>query len=43
MAPKQNEPPFLVAQVIPLVAIIALGTLSLKRFREQPATLQGVS
>jgi hypothetical protein len=38
-APHQTEPPFLVAQLIALVAFIVLGTLAAKRFREQPAVL----
>jgi hypothetical protein len=43
MAPKQTEPLFLAAQIVSLVAFIALGTLSMRRIREQPATLRGVS
>jgi hypothetical protein len=37
LAPKGNEPPFLIAQVVALVAFIILGTLAVKRFRTQPA------
>ena len=33
---NQNEPPFLVVQVVSLVAFFALITLALKRFREEP-------
>ena len=34
LAPKQTEPPFMVAQVVSLVAFLVLGTLAAKRFRE---------
>jgi hypothetical protein len=37
LAPKQNEPPFMAAQIVALVAFLVLGTLAVKRFREQPA------
>ena len=43
LAPKQTEPPFMAAQVVSLVATIVLGTLAVKRFRGQSATLEGVS
>lgn len=36
LAPKQTEPPFLAAQVVSMVAFIALGTLAVKRFRADP-------
>ena len=39
LAPKQTEPPFLVAQVVSMVAFIALGTLAVWRFRRQPAAM----
>jgi hypothetical protein len=37
LAPKQTEPPFMAAQMVALVAFLVLGTLAVKRFREQPA------
>lgn len=33
LAPKQNEPPFLAAQLIVLAIFLGLGALALKRFR----------
>jgi hypothetical protein len=33
LAPNQNEPPFLAAQVISLLTFLALGTLAMRRFR----------
>lgn len=33
LAPHQNEPPFLVAQAVVLVAYIVLGVVAVKRFR----------
>ena len=33
LAPNQNEPPFLAAQVVSMVAFIVLGTLAVKKFR----------
>ena len=33
LAPTQSEPPFQIAQLVVLVAFIALGTLAVKRFR----------
>jgi hypothetical protein len=33
LAPKQNEPPFLAAQVVSMVAFIVLGSLAVKNFR----------
>jgi len=33
LAPKQEEPPFAIAQGVVLVAFLALGTLATKRFR----------
>lgn len=35
LAPNQSEPPFLAAQLISLVAFLVLGTLAVRRFREQ--------
>ncbi|WZO96878.1 hypothetical protein EP7_003883 [Isosphaeraceae bacterium EP7] len=35
LAPNQSEPPFLVAQLVSMLAFIVLGTLAWKRFREQ--------
>ena len=35
LAPNQNEPPFLAVQVVSLVAFLVLGTISVKRFRDQ--------
>jgi hypothetical protein len=37
MAPKQTEPPFMVAQLVSMVAFIVLGTLAVRRFRGRPA------
>jgi hypothetical protein len=37
LAPTQSEPPFVVAQLVALVAFVVLGTLAAKRFREPPA------
>jgi len=39
LAPKQTEPPFLVVQLVSLVAFFVLGTLAVKRFRTMPITL----
>ncbi len=36
LAPTQSEPPFLIAQVVAMVAFIALGFLAVTRFRERP-------
>jgi hypothetical protein len=33
LAPTQSEPPFLVAQVVVLIALIAVGFLAVRRFR----------
>ncbi len=33
LAPTQSEPPFIIAQVVVLVAFIALGALAVMRFR----------
>jgi hypothetical protein len=35
LAPTQSEPPFLVAQIVVLVAFVALGVLAVIRFRPQ--------
>jgi hypothetical protein len=37
LAPAGSEPPFLIAQVITLVAFIVLGSLAVIRFHERPA------
>ncbi len=39
LAPTQSEPPFAIAQLVTLVAFIALGFLATKRFREPPAVV----
>jgi hypothetical protein len=39
MAPTQSEPPFVIAQVVALLALLVLGTIAARRFREQPAGL----
>ena len=39
LAPEQTEPPFLVAQLVSLVAFLVLGTLAVKRFRTVPVKL----
>jgi hypothetical protein len=36
LAPNQTEPPFMVAQLVSLVAFLVLGSLALKRFRTVP-------
>ena len=33
LAPQQNEPPFIVAQAVVLIAFVALGVVAAKRFR----------
>ncbi|HET6326291.1 MAG TPA: hypothetical protein VFG04_16555 [Planctomycetaceae bacterium] len=38
LAPTQSEPPFLVTQVVALVAFIVLGTLAVRKFRNLPVT-----
>jgi hypothetical protein len=38
LAPTQSEPPFLVTQVVAMVAFIVLGTLAVRKFRNPPAT-----
>jgi hypothetical protein len=35
LAPNQNEPPFLAAQVVSMVLFIVLGTLAVKKFRAE--------
>jgi hypothetical protein len=39
LAPNQNEPPFLVAQIVSMVAFLVLGGLAVRRFRRRPAGL----
>ena len=39
LAPKQTEPPFMAVQIVSLVAFLVLGTLSVKRFSEQPVSI----
>ncbi|MHC5539853.1 hypothetical protein ACYOEI_16665 [Singulisphaera rosea] len=36
LAPHQNEPPLIIAQVVSVVAFLVLGTLAVRRFREIP-------
>lgn len=36
LAPTQSEPPFLAVQLISLVAVLVLGMLAVRRFRELP-------
>jgi hypothetical protein len=36
-APTQTEPPFLVAQLVALVLFVAIGIISTKSFRNEPA------
>jgi hypothetical protein len=36
LAPNQNEPPFLVVQIVSMIAFLVLGTLAVKRFRTEP-------
>jgi hypothetical protein len=38
LAPTQSEPPFVIAQVIVLIAFIALGALAVVRFRPAAST-----
>jgi hypothetical protein len=35
LAPQQNEPPFLIAQIVAMVAFLVLGVLAARRFQEQ--------
>lgn len=37
LAPTQSEPPFVIAQVVVLVAFIALGAVAVVRFHPKPA------
>jgi uncharacterized membrane protein YhiD involved in acid resistance len=37
MAPTQSEPPFMIAQVVALVAFLVLGSLAAIRFRDARA------
>jgi len=37
LAPLQNVPPVLIAQIVATVAFLVLGVLAVKRFRPQPA------
>jgi hypothetical protein len=37
LAPTQTEPPFAIAQIVVLVAFIALGVQAVKRFRPRPS------
>jgi hypothetical protein len=39
LAPTQSEPPFAIAQLIALVAFIAMGFLAAKRFPAQPPSV----
>jgi hypothetical protein len=41
MAPKQTEPPFIVAQLVSMAGFIVLGTLAVRRFRGRQAGLTG--
>jgi hypothetical protein len=38
MAPTQSEPPFAITELVVLVAFVALGVFSVKRFRNQPTS-----
>ncbi len=38
LAPKQSEPPFVIAQLVAVVAFVALGILAATRFRERPVS-----
>jgi hypothetical protein len=35
LAPQQNEPPFLITQIVAMVVFLVLGFLAVKRFRPQ--------
>jgi len=37
LAPLENEPPVLIAQIVATVAFLVLGVLAVNRFRPQPA------
>ena len=37
LAPTQNDPPFLIAQGVVLVAFLVIGTLAVKKFHIEPA------
>jgi hypothetical protein len=39
LAPNQTEPPFLIVQIVSLVAFIVLGSLAVKRFRAGPVRM----
>ena len=39
MAPTQSELPFVIVQLVALVAFLVLGTFAVKRFREQAADI----
>ena len=41
LAPKQTEPPFLVAQLVVLVIFIVIIILAAKRFRNEPVRAVG--
>jgi len=38
LAPTQSEPPFLIAQIVAMLAFIILGALAMIRSREKPAS-----
>lgn len=39
LAPTQKEPPFIIAQLVVMAVFVALGILSVKRFRLEPVLL----
>jgi hypothetical protein len=43
MAPTQPEPPFGIAQLVALLALLVLGTIAATRFREQSAGMARVA
>jgi hypothetical protein len=38
LAPKGNEPPFVIVQVVVLAIFVVLGFLAVRRFHPEPAT-----
>ena len=40
LAPKQKEPPFLIAQLVVMAIFIVLGVFAVKRFRNQPVATE---
>jgi drug/metabolite transporter (DMT)-like permease len=43
LAPKGSEPPFLVTEVLVMIAFIALGIFAVKGYKEQPASVRPIN